>query len=524
MLVPNIWAQQGTFFSEQPVFRMAIAEGPIEWNPLYSYTSAEAQLFTGIYEGLVAYHPMTQKPIPALAESWEISPDKLTYTFHIRSNAVFSNGDSIRAEHVRNTWLFLLSLGQNAPFGSLLDPVKGASDFRQKKNQDELSVGIRAPDDGSLVVELHSPAPWFLQILCHQSMVPIHPTMLNVQDWSKLAVIIGNGPYTLKINEPTNIVYTRNPLYWDNLNVKIQSVEILRSENFPELTARFNNHEFQWLASGADYENVSNKSAIILTPQFSTTFLFFNQRQKPLQDPKVRQGLTMLLDLPKLRDKENHFIPSAKLVPSIPYYPDVKTLEKQDTKEGLKLLAEAGFPNGKGLPQLVLKLPAGEDSKRISNIFEAAWSSLDCGFLLQQEKNSNYNDSLTAKDYTVGILSWIGDFGDPLTFLDLFTTNGNLNYAANKDAAFMEKLKEGNAKSGTDRYQKLAEAEELLLLNATCIPTNHSPSLNVIDLDQVEGWFENPFDVHPFKYLSPKTPKPPRNIAFDGHHSFAYNR
>jgi len=506
-------AQESSFFSDNPTIRVASVPGPIVWNPNYSYSAQEAQIFTAVYEGLVTNHPVTQKPLPAVAERWEISADHLKYTFYFRANARWWNGEKVTAKQFRDSWLNMLAIGEAAPFGSLLDAVHGASDFRQGKLKDPSKVGIVASSDTTLEVTLDHPTPYFLQILAHQSMVPIYPSQLKTKDWSKLPRIIGNGPYALQTKTNESLTFVKNEFYWDKANVAISKIDFILSDNSSEITARFNNHEIQWISSGAAFDKLNDKSTVFVTPQFSTSFYFFNQRLDAFTDPRVRKALTMLLPLEKMRSKEQFYIPSSKLVPSIPYYPDVASLEKQDKDAAYKLLTEAGFPNGKGLPTLTVKLDKSEVSDKIFASFKEAWGSLETPVELVQISPEKYTDSLQSKDYALGTISWIGDYPDPLTFLDLFSSNGNLNVSGNSATEYQDLLTKANTQSGSERYKTLGKAEEYLLLNAVCIPTNHSPALNVIDQVQVDGWYENPFDLHPFKYLKPKEPRPPRNVA-----------
>lgn len=508
------WAAvSGDFFSESPVFAMALPAGSIQWHPHFYYTSAEAQLFTATYEGLVSGHPLTQRPVAGVAESWDISSDKKNYTFKLRGNARYSNGDLVQAQDFRNAWISLLKKGDKAPFSSLLDPIQGARDFRLGKNKDEGSVGITAKDNRTLVLTLTQPTAHFLSVLSHQSLVPIHPELLKKDDWSTLEVIPGNGPFILSSRSRTALAFERNKLYWDSKNVSLHRIEVSLNDDVQGQTALFNNHKLQWLSSGADYEALTNRSAILITPQFATNFLFFNNRIPALQNAKVRRALTLLIDLPKLRDPAEYFVPSSRLVPEIPYYPTVKSLGEQNRTLALSLLEEAGYPQGKGLPELTIYLPTGKGSARIADLMTSAWADLQFTTVYKPETSDDYNNLLNSTNYAVGTLGWIGDYPDPLTFLDLFSGKGSLNIASYLDPAFDALLLESASQQGTERYKTLAACEEILLMDAVCIPLSHSPSINIIDLDQVDGWYENPFDIHPFKSIKPKSPKPPRNIA-----------
>ncbi len=183
--------------ADDNTFIMSVSPPRINLDPLHTFTSTEAQVYTAIYEGLVTYHPFTLEPMPAVAEYWEISADRKTYRFRIRETARYWNGDQVEPDHFRQSWLALIDPENPGEYGSLLDIVKGARDFRLGKNEDPSSVAVRIPEANILEVELDKPAPHFLKILCHHSFSPLHPKMLELDDWTDLDTVLGNGPFTI---------------------------------------------------------------------------------------------------------------------------------------------------------------------------------------------------------------------------------------------------------------------------------------------------------------------------------------
>ena len=179
-------------------FAVNFLPSDINFNPIISYTTTEAQIYTALYEGLVTYDPYSLDPLPATASRWEVSDDGKTYRFTLRSSARYSNGDEVIASHFRDTWLELLSPEMDAPYASLLDIVVGARAFRTGENSDADSVGIRVISDRTLEVELETRATHFLRILCHHSFVAVHPDMLGQEIWSEEEPIVGNGPYVIE--------------------------------------------------------------------------------------------------------------------------------------------------------------------------------------------------------------------------------------------------------------------------------------------------------------------------------------
>ncbi|MDR0498034.1 MAG: ABC transporter substrate-binding protein, partial [Treponema sp.] len=187
------------------------SKGDLELDFRKSYIASEAQLFTAIYEGLFSYHPMTMGPVPAAASRWEISQDKKQWTFFIRENARFQNGDPVRAQDFRAAWLSLLAPALDAPYSSLFDIIEGAREFRLGRSTAD-KVGITATGEKTLVVRLNSPAAFFPSMLCHHSFSPIHPSMLNNRSWEKP---VSNGPFYIDKIDEDHILLLKNPNYWD---------------------------------------------------------------------------------------------------------------------------------------------------------------------------------------------------------------------------------------------------------------------------------------------------------------------
>jgi oligopeptide transport system substrate-binding protein len=510
-------AASRSFFSKEPILKVAFPELVVEWHPHKYYNAYEAQLYTAVYEGLVSNHPLTQRPIPAVAESWSISTDGLVYTFKLRRDARYSNGDLVHAKDFRDTWLALLERGAEAPFSSMLDPLRGVAQYRKNPTIGFSGIGLRVVDDHTLELSLERPASYFLQILGHQSLVPIHPDLLGQKRWDDKTLIIGNGPFLFKERGAKRLVFERNVHYWDRTEVVLHGIEIDFTDDESKTTALFNSHHYQWVLGNVNFNALNKSKSIVLTPQFSTNFLFFNQRHAAFKNPDVRTALGLLLDLKTLRSPEVYYIPAQRLVPEIPYYPNIKPFPSPNKTRAFELLEKAGYPKGKGLPALSIFLPEGNNSKRIADSIIASLTDLDIVISYDPYKGQDYHERLQGDkpvfDYSIASLGWIGDYGDPLAFLDLFASGSNLNTGRFESSEFDDLLRKAESLQGAARYKVLAQAEEYLIQTLACIPLSHNPAINVIDLEQVDGWHENPFDLHPFKYIKPKAAKPPRNIA-----------
>ncbi len=170
--------------AKEKVLNISVSSLSLTLNPFHAYSTSEAQYLTGIYEGLVSYDPKDLSPRPALAKSWRLSPDKKTYTFFIRENAKFSNGDKITAMTFRDTFLKLLAPETEAEFASLLDIISNAKEYRVGEITDKNLVGIKTEGENTLIITLKKRAPYFTKILCHHSFTPIHSSHINKKDWN----------------------------------------------------------------------------------------------------------------------------------------------------------------------------------------------------------------------------------------------------------------------------------------------------------------------------------------------------
>ena len=493
---------------------VSLNSSQLELNPVQSFSATEAQLFSGLYEGLVTYHPFTLDPLPGVASRWTVSPDGLTYRFTLREDALYWNGDPVTAEDFRQTWLMLLDPAADAPYSFLLDGVKGARDYRTGKNSDPDSVGIRTDGPRVLEVELASPADHFLKILCHHAFSPLHPEIRESLAKGGKAPGLGNGPFFLYRQTDTELVFLRNELYWDVNKVELKEIRFLFQDDESAVADSFNQGEIHWSLGNIDFARVENKRSVVVNPLFATTYYFFAPKTAPFDDPRIRRALALLVPWNEIRSKDFYYTPAQTLIPSLEGYPEPESIREQNREEAESLLAQAGYPGGRGLPPVVLRLPRGTEETNASRIIREAWAeALDTPVEFDLLPPREYYGSLEKEGYALGILTWIGDFADPLTFLQMWASDSNLNDGGYSNPAYDELLDRAAGQTGTKRLKTLSESEGLLLGEGTVLPVSHQPALNVVDLSSLEGWYPNPLDIHPFKYMRFAVPELPPNVA-----------
>jgi peptide/nickel transport system substrate-binding protein/oligopeptide transport system substrate-binding protein len=494
------------------VLTVVFSRGEVELDFRKSYLASEAQLFTALYEGLFSYHPFTMEPIPAAAEKWKISDDKKQWTFTIRQNAKYWNGDPLRAEDFRAAWISLLDPARNSPYSSLFDVIEGAREYRTGAETDPAKIGIEAPDARTLVVKLGSPASFFPAMLCHHSFSPIHPSMVDRKNWSPPAggewlPPVSNGPFHISEAGESRIILVKNDQYWDAERVYLKKIICKFAENGDEATNLWNSGEARWISGDFNWDTLTDRSGIQVNAMFATHYYYIRSAEKPWNDYRVRRALVLALPWDEIR--QGYSLPARTLIFPISGYPEIEGLALTNVEEAERLLAESGYPGGEGLPDLVIRLTPSEEAARTGGLMAETWKEkLGVPVRVEVIPYDRYFQALKGSDYTVGSSTWIGDFADPYTFLQMWRRDSNLNDARYDDEDYEKLIDKSMNEDGKTRWTTLSEAEKLLLERGSVLPISYSPAVNVIDINELDGWFPNALDIHPFKYLSFKAFRP----------------
>ncbi|MDR1566841.1 MAG: peptide ABC transporter substrate-binding protein [Treponema sp.] len=485
---------------------VVFSSGEVELDFRKSYLASEAQLFTALYEGLFSYNPYTMEPVAAAARRWEVSEDKKTWTFTIRDSAMYWNGDPVEAGDFRAAWLSLIDPARDSPYSSLFDIIEGARDYRLGQAADPGMVGIDAKDSKTLVVRLNSPAAFFPSMLCHHSFSPIHPSMLDGEAWAGNHPI-SNGPFYIEEFDENHILLLKNKNYWDAGSVGLNKITIAYSDDGDEAAALWNSGAGRWISGDVNIEALTDRSGVTVNAMFATHYYYIRSAREPWTDPRIRRALSLVVPWDEIR--EGHYLPAKTLIYPIPGYPEIEGLDSVNLEEAVKLLEEAGYPGGIGMPDLVIRITPSQEAERIALLMAAAWmEKLGVPVKIDVVPYNRYFQSLKQNDYVVGSTTWIGDFADPYTFLQMWRRDSNLNDARYNDADYETLMDKSMTQEGDARWETLAEAEKLLLSRGVVLPIAYSPAINIINTDEIEGWYPNVLDIHPFKYLAFKALKP----------------
>ena len=476
----------------------------------------EGRVVNALFEGLLRFDRYGRST-PGVAASWDISPDRLTYTFHLRPDARWSDGRPVKALDFVESWRRTLDPATASAYSYQLFAVRGAEEFATRPGGiggDFARVGVKAPDERTLVVTLRQATPYFLDLCAFPTLYPVRTDLIAKygDDWVKPGKLVGNGAFLLeswRINDSVRLA--RNPLYWDAANVRLGSVDVL-----PISKA---NVAYNFYAAG-QADLIMDKGlappslldALKVRPDFhaapflGTYFLRFNCAKGPFTDARVRKAFSMALDRKRVTTKITRagetdavsFVP-----PGIPGYRAPEGLAENHS-EARRLLAEAGYPGGKGFPLTSYLYSEGELNEGMAIELQSMWKEvLGVTVQLARQEWKVYLNSLGSLDFGIARSSWVGDYPDPNTFLDLFVSGSGNNRTGWSSPRYDRLITEAAAESDpAKRFEIMRRAEEFLTREeAPIAPIFFYVGIQLYDGGRIGGIEPNILDEHPIREI-----------------------
>jgi oligopeptide transport system substrate-binding protein len=482
-------------------------------------TVYEAHILRDLYDGLVI-HDAKGNLIPSAAEKHEVSDDGLRYRFTIRAGAKWSNGDAVKASDFVYSWRRIMNPETGAKYANILYPIKNAEAINKGREKNLETLGAKALDDRTLEVTLESPTPYFLELLTHQTGLPVHPATVEKfgKDYVKPENLVTNGAYTLKEFVPnSHIRIQKNPNFWDAANVKIDMVMFYPTKDASAAVRRFQAGE---LHSNDDIPADQIKflkqtfgDQVKLAPYLGTFYLAVNTTKAPLNDVRVRRALSLVIDREFIAEQiwGDTMVPAYSFVPpgignyGEPAFADYKTKNMIDREdEAKKLLAAAGFGPGKAL-KIEIRYNMTENNKNTVVAIAEQWKralGVDVTFINTDAK-THFAHLRDGGDFDVARAGWIGDYSDPQNFLFLVQSdNKGFNYAKYNNPEYDGLMKKAAAETDIKkRAAILFEAEKIFTRDLPYIPLMYYGSKNLVS-NKLVGWHTNTRDAHATRFLS----------------------
>ena len=489
---------------------MVIGNGanPQSLDPTQITGVPEHRIYMALFEGLVSEDPKTCKAIPGVAESWTYSNNNSVITFKIRQGITWSDGTPITAQTIVDSWLYHLNPTTASNYAYMMGMVvKGAEEYNTGTGRPE-DVGIRAVDNNTFEVTLIGPVPYALDMMSHYafSPLPMHAIQRYGANWTRPENFVGNGPFVLQEYTPNSrVVVTPNDRYWNKANVYLTKITFLPIDDQNTAHQGFLNGEIDW-STGiplAQIDQVKLHKDYQVSPQLGTYYFLINNRDFPaLADVRVRKALSMGFDRQELIDKviKGGQLPALGLSPPMgDYQPALGP--GYNVTEAKRLLAEAGYPNGQGLPTFEIVYNTLDAHRIIGEYLQEAWkNNLGINTDLVNMEWATYLDYRKTPNMQIARAGWIADYQDPQNFLDLlYSTSGNNDGKYNNPEYDNLINQISSMPDGPDRNKLMYQAEEIAIArDQAMIPIYWYVSQNMIDLSKWDGWYSNPQDTHPY--------------------------
>ena len=475
-----------------------------------------------LFEGLCALDEKTSQAVPAAAERWDVSPDGLQYTFHLRPNLQWSNGEPLTAADFLLAWQRTLAPALGAEYAYLLFPVKNAAAFNAGRLTDPAALGFAAPDARTLVITLERPTPFLPALTAQPPWFPINPRVVQKfgrldqrgTAWTRPGNLVGNGPFVLSAWSPNaRLVTTKNPRYWDAERTRLTSIIFYPTENMDVDERNFRAGQlhlsYELPLAKVDGYRRDHPDQLRLDPFLETFFLRFNVTRPPLDQPLVRAALARALDRDSLtrnvlrgsRRPAHHYTP-----PNCAGY-TARAQIPDDFAEARRLLAAAGYPGGQGFPKLDVQIRNDELHGKILEAIQAMWQrELGITITITPVEQKTWLQNQQTLNYAISTARWVGDFVDPITFLDMFVGHGSNNWTGWAHPAY-DQLITAAALTPTPsaRYELLQQAETLLLAEAPIAPIFFGVRSFLIH-PAVQGWEPALLGFHQYKKIYLQNP------------------
>jgi oligopeptide transport system substrate-binding protein len=498
------------------------ATEPASLDPHALSSAVDLRIANALFEGLLANDPGTLAPRPALAQRWEVSADGCIYTFHLRPSARWSDGAPLTAEDFLFSYKRLLSPRLGSPNAAQFFIVKNARAFYEGRLASFDATGFAAPDARTLRITLEHPCAYFPALLCHPAWAPVprqailrHGAMDTPgTPWTRPQNFVGNGPFHLvQWRVSDRIEVTRNPYYWDATAVRLNGIRFLAIGDLLAEERAFRGGLLHITSTVPPMKvaplRAAQKPELRLDPFFSTTFIRVNTRVPPLNDSRVRRALALSLHRDEITDRVMRAgeTPAFCLTPpGAAGYTSAAQIQ-ENIAEARLLLAAAGYPGGTGFPALRYLYNTHETSQLVAQALQEMWrKNLGIHVELSSQEWKIYKVSMQRGDYHLVRSAWSGDYYDPSSFLELFTSHSEQNQTGWSDPAYDTAILAASQTDNTARLRHLQTAEQRLMDAMPIIPLAYNRNKFLIR-PEVQGWLPNPLDIHPFKSVSLLPPK-----------------
>lgn len=462
-------------------------------------------IINNMYEGLFRYQ--NKKIVPAIAETYVVSEDGLTYTFTLKET-MWSDGSPLTAHDFEYAWKRALDPKVASEYAHKLYYIKGGREYHTGIGRRD-EVGVSALDDTTLIVELNDPTPYFLDLLTLFTYFPTKQSSVESGSNGAWALdpekVVSNGPFILKTyNIGDRVVLEKNANYWNVAGIKLDSIVIYQVSDSATSLTGYNNGEFDIIDSVPLAEVprlIAEDSTYHSMPSLATSFFIFNTEIKPLDDKRIRQALTLTLDKKAIVETVTRAgeMPATGFTPpglvdangndfyEVAGHYDAGTYS-EDIEQAQTLLAEAGYPNGHAFPTIELSFNTSETNRMIAEAIQEMWKkNLNIEVQLINKEWAVFQESKVTGNFEIARGSWFADYADPMSMLELWTSYNPINTSRWSNEAYDALITSAKTEQGQKRFESLYKAQNILMDEMPVLPLYYFTDLFMIS-ERVIGW------------------------------------
>ncbi len=496
----------------EQMLRYALEAEPATLDPAKSTAIPESLVELQIFEGLTRLDAKDQ-PAPGVAEKWDISPDGLKYVFYLRANAKWSNGEPVTAQDFEFAWKRALNPELASENAYMLFPVKNAQAYNEKKLMAD-QVGVKAVNDHTLEVTLEKPTAYFLSLAAFHAFYPVPQKTVtaNPDKWATdITTLIGNGPFKItKWIHSGNIDFAKNDQYWDTAAVKLLTMNWPISDSQTTRLSLLENNQVDMMVEPpvVEHDRLNQGGLLKISPYLGVYYYVFNTQKAPFDNAKVRQAFALAINREMLvqnvikggKQAAYSWVAPGLIDPVTgkDFREEGGNYAVEDAAQAKRLLAEAGYPDGNGLPPITILFNTGEMHKSIAEAIQEMWKqNLGISVTVTNQESKVFLESRTQGEFQIARASWVGDYADPMTFMDVF--KDPTNDAKYNNPAYNRLIEQ--AQSTVDqkvRMQAMHDAEKILFIDAVAIPIYYTTQPYVVK-PYVKGYFWSVLGLADFK-------------------------
>jgi oligopeptide transport system substrate-binding protein len=477
----------------------------------------EFHVMDALYEGLVAQDAESREIMPALAESWEISEDRMTYVFRLRQGLEWSDGMALTAEDMVRSCERAMNPLLAADYAYLIEILENGRAYTSGELEDFAQVGVKALDTRTVEFRLEHPVPYFLSLMTYPCWRVLPMRVVEAHDglrrrggqWTRAGNLVSSGPFVMTRWEQNRVlVVERNPRYWDAANVGLNAIHFLPVESSDTEERMFRSGQLHItntvpLTKLDSYRAMSN-TPLRIEPQLGTYFYRFNVTRPPFDNVHARRALSLAIDRKAIvelitgsgESPAGSFAPpgAGGFVPS--------TTMGYDPEAARRELAAAGYPSGEGFPAVELLYNTLESHRTIAEAIQQMWkTTLGIDVQLYNQEWKVYLDTLDTIDYNISRGGWVAVVDDANQFVEIFTPgnpNNHTGWASEEYAQLHDaSMREGDP---AKRMALLQELDAMLVEQAIVAPIYHYARKSLVDL-RVQGWNPGPLDKRNYKQV-----------------------